>query len=139
MPRAQAIYGFPSIDGRTLKVATEQYDTTTTPETVNRNASPEEIAEVWRDYVAPFFPGVTSECTKSAVCLYTCTEDTRFVVDRLPGHDNIIVASPCSGHGFKHSAAMGEAIAQTVLAGRSDLSLAPFAYQLRRAELTGSH
>jgi sarcosine oxidase len=126
VPREQAIYGFPSIDGKTLKIATEQYKTTTTPDSVERNASPEEIAEVWRDYVAPFFPGVTNECTKSAVCLYTCTEDTRFIVDWLPGHDNVIVASPCSGHGFKHSAAMGEAIAGRIL-GRSDaLSLDAF-------------
>ena len=108
-----------------LKVATEQYDTTTTPETVERDATPEEIAEVWRDYVAPFFPGVTAECTKSAVCLYTCTEDTRFVVDALPGHANIIVASPCSGHGFKHSAAIGEAIAGRIL-GKDALSLDTF-------------
>jgi len=115
VPRDQAIYGFPSIDGRTLKIATEQYKTTTTPETVQRDATAQEIAEVHRDYVAPFFPGVTAECAKSAVCLYTCTEDTRFIVDTLPGHDNVIVASPCSGHGFKHSAAIGEAIAGRVL------------------------
>lgn len=118
VPREQAIYGFPSLDGVTLKVATEQYKTTTTPETVRRGATPEEIAEIYRDYVAPFFPGVTGDCAKSAVCLYTCTDDTRFIVDALPGHDNVIVASPCSGHGFKHSAAIGEAIAGRVL-GRS--------------------
>src|SRR3569832_454246 len=126
VPRSQASYGFPSIDGRTLKVATEQYDTTTTPETVNRNASPEEIAEVWRDYVAPYFPGVPAECTKSAVCLYTCTEGTRFIVERLRGHGNVIVASPSSGHGFKHSAAIGEAIAGRVLGRLDALSLDAF-------------
>lgn len=120
VPRDQAIYGFPSLDGETLKIATEQYKTTTTPETVARDASPEEIAEVYRDYVAPFFPGVTGNCVKSAVCLYTCTDDTRFIVDALPGHDNTVVASPCSGHGFKHSAALGEAIAARVL-GRSGM------------------
>ena len=76
----------------------------------HRDASPEEFAEVHRDYVAPFFPGVSDVCAKSAVCLYTCTDDTRFIVDALPGHDNVVVASPCSGHGFKHSAAIGEAI-----------------------------
>jgi len=126
VPREQAIYGFPSIDGQTLKIATEQYKTTTTPETVERDTTPEEIAEVYRDYVAPFFPGVTSECTKSAVCLYTCTENTRFVVDALPGHDNVIVASPCSGHGFKHSAAIGEAIAGRILGRKDALSLDAF-------------
>ena len=126
VPRQQAIYGFPSIDGRTLKIATEQYETTTTPETVERDATPDEIAEIHSDYVAPFFPGVTPECAKSAVCLYTCTEDTRFIVDALPGHENIIVASACSGHGFKHSAAIGEAIAGRVLGLDGTLGLEPF-------------
>ena len=131
VPRSQAIYGFPSLDGTTLKIATEQYNTTTTPETVNRDASPEEIAEVYRDYVAPFFPGVTGDCAKSAVCLYTCTDDTRFIVDVLPGHDNVVVASPCSGHGFKHSAAIGQAIAERVL-GRSGGMLDLDAFRLPR-------
>ena len=131
VPREQAIYGFPSIDGRTLKIATEQYKTTTTPETVARDASPEEIAEVYRDYVAPFFPGITGACVRSAVCLYTCTDDTRFIVDALPGHDNVVVASPCSGHGFKHSAAIGQAIAERAL-GRSGGMLDLAAFRLPR-------
>jgi len=131
VPREQAIYGFPSLDGTTLKIATEQYKTTTTPETVNRDASPEEIAEVHRDYVAPFFPGVSDVCAKSAVCLYTCTDDTRFIVDALPGHDNVVVASPCSGHGFKHSAAIGEAIAGRIQ-GRGDGMLDLAAFRLPR-------
>jgi glycine/D-amino acid oxidase-like deaminating enzyme len=39
----------------------------------------------------------------------------RFILDRLPGHGRIIVASPCSGHGFKHSAGVGDALAQMAL------------------------
>ena len=100
---------------KTIKLATEQYKTTTTPETVARDATAEEISEVYRNYVAPFFPGITGECARSAVCLYTCTDDARFIVDDLPGYDNVVVASPCSGHGFKHSAALGEAIAGRTL------------------------
>ena len=34
-------------------------------------------------------------------CLYTMTPDGDFLIDRLPGSPQIIVASPCSGHGFK--------------------------------------
>jgi sarcosine oxidase len=34
--------------------------------------------------------------------------------------------SPCSGHGFKHSAGLGEAIAQLVTTGASDADLTPF-------------
>jgi sarcosine oxidase len=37
----------------------------------------------------------------SKTCLYAGKPDRDFIVDRLPGAPNIIVASPCSGHGFK--------------------------------------
>ena len=39
----------------------------------------------------------------------------RFILDRLPGQDRIIVASPCSGHGFKHSGGVGDALAQMAM------------------------
>jgi sarcosine oxidase len=41
---------------------------------------------------------------------------------------NVIVASPCSGHGFKHSAAIGECLAQLAITGRSELDLSAFRY-----------
>jgi sarcosine oxidase len=115
-PRKQTIYGFPWIGTQVpaIKNATEQYDTTTTADTVERNVAPAEIAEMYDAYTAGFFPGVSRECIKSAVCMYTCTPDARFVIDMLPGQPNVIVASPCSGHGFKHSAAVGEAVAGIV-------------------------
>jgi sarcosine oxidase len=120
LPRKQALYGFPWIETGepSIKVATEQYDTTTTANKVDRNVTPEEIAAVYNEYVADFMPGVSSRCIKSAVCMYTCTEDTHFVIDTLPGEPRVIVASPCSGHGFKHSPAIGEGIAELLTQGR---------------------
>ena len=51
---------------------------------------------------------------------------SRFVIDRHPYHDSVLIVSPCSGHGFKHSAAIGESVAQLVLDGRSEIDLGPF-------------
>jgi sarcosine oxidase len=120
LPRKQALYGFPWIgtDQPAIKVATEQYDTTTSAQTIDRNVTPEEIAAVYNEYVADFMPGVSSRCIKSATCMYTCTEDTHFVIDTLPGEPRVIVASPCSGHGFKHSPAIGEGIAELLTQSR---------------------
>ena len=120
LPRKQALYGFPWIDTDepAIKVATEQYDATTTADTIDRTVTPEEIAAVYNEYVADFMPGVSSRCIKSAVCMYTCTEDTHFVIDTLPGEPRVIAASPCSGHGFKHSPAIGEGIAELLTQGR---------------------
>jgi sarcosine oxidase len=48
------------------------------------------------------------------------------VIDRHPEHDSVLVVSACSGHGFKHSPAIGEAVAQLLSTGASDIDLAPF-------------
>jgi sarcosine oxidase len=129
VPRRQSIYGFPSIDGRTIKLASEQYDTQTDPDTVDRHVSSDEVRAVYADYVAPFFPDVSGECAQSAVCLYTCVDEARFIVDALPEAPRVVVASPCSGHGFKHSAALGEAIAQIAGGARPALDLSRFRLQ----------
>ena len=117
LPAPQAIYGFPAVgdfeDG--VKLATEQYDVSTTPESVDRSVGPAEIRAMYETYVAPFFPGLSPTCVRHKVCLYTWVEDARFVIDRHPEFDRIIVASPCSGHGFKHSGGVGELLAQMAL------------------------
>jgi sarcosine oxidase len=48
------------------------------------------------------------------------------VVDFHPKHSNVVIVSPCSGHGFKHSAAIGEAVAELVVDGKSTLDLSAF-------------
>ncbi|MBS0274156.1 MAG: N-methyl-L-tryptophan oxidase [Proteobacteria bacterium] len=106
----QGIYGFPAIDGA-LKVATEQYAATTSPEHVDRSVSTEEVENMHRNYIAPYLKGVTSNCVKAKACLYTVTPDAGFILDTLPSSERVIVASCCSGHGFKHSAAVGEVLA----------------------------
>lgn len=121
-------YGFPAIDGPGggIKIATEQYETTTTPATVDRSVSASEIRDMYERCVAPRFPDVRADCLRSATCLYTCTPDSGFVIDTDPADDRVIIASPCSGHGFKHSAAVGESIAELVRDGRSRIDLSAF-------------
>jgi sarcosine oxidase len=50
------------------------------------------------------------------------------VIDYHPSYKNVIVASPCSGHGFKHSAAIGEVLAQLVTKGSSEIDLSKFSF-----------
>jgi len=128
--RRQAIYGFPDIDGSGVKVATEQYDSDTTASAAAREIDPAEAVSMHEQYVAPFLPALTAECTRASSCLYTVTSDFGFVVDRHPGSDRVIIASCCSGHGFKHSAAIGEDLACLALDGRSQLD--PGAFSLAR-------
>ena len=79
-----------------------------------------------REYIAPHFPGVSSKCLRTATCLYTVTPDAKFIVDRFRDCENIVFASACSGHGFKHSAALGEALALQALGRPSHIDLSGF-------------
>ena len=123
-----AIYGFPAIDGENggVKIACEQYETTTTAETVNREVSHDEIKAMYENFVAPYFPDLSNKCIKAVSCLYTVTPDSHFVIDTHPKFRSIILASPCSGHGFKHSAAIGEVLAQMVIDGKSKVDISGF-------------
>jgi sarcosine oxidase len=123
------MYGFPAIDGPHggAKVATEQYSEETTTETVARVAAGDEIDAMYERYVKDRLPGLSSRCLRSATCLYTVAPASHFLIDFHPMEPNVIIASACSGHGFKHSAAIGEVLAQLVVTGRSDIDISPFA------------
>ena len=127
--RQQSIYGFPAVDGAGggIKIATEQYEGATSADTVRRNVTPGEIRTMYADYVAPYIAGVTRKCVKAVTCLYTVTPDFGFVIDRHPQSERVIIASPCSGHGFKHSPAIGEALAELSTGGAARFDLEPFA------------
>jgi sarcosine oxidase len=122
------MYGFPAVDGPGggIKIAAEQYDATVDPDAVPRAVSDAEIAAMYSEYIAPHFPGVSAKCLRSATCLYTVTSDAKFIVDRFRDCENILFASACSGHGFKHSAALGEALALQVLGKPSRIDLSGF-------------
>jgi sarcosine oxidase len=125
------MYGFPAIDGERggVKIASEQYKTPTHPDTVSRKVLEQEIEKFYKRYVQPHFVGIKEDCVKAVSCLYTVTPDHKFVIDTHPEFPQIIVTSPCSGHGFKHSAAIGEVLAQLVTEGRSEIDISAFSFQ----------
>jgi sarcosine oxidase len=124
--RPQGIYGIPAVGGVDgVKVATETAHVVD-PDRVDRAVAPDEAAAVYAGYVAPYLPGLGPRAVRSAVCLYTEAPGGRFVIDALPGHPRVTFASACSGHGFKHSAALGEALAQRVVQGDSAIDLGGF-------------
>ena len=124
----QSMYGFPALNGPAggFKIGSAEYNEVVSAEGLNRQISLAEIDTIFERQVKPFFPQSVGPCCKSHVCLYTNTPDSAFLIDRLPGEPAIIICSPCSGHGFKHSAAIGESIAQLVLDGKAALDLSPF-------------
>jgi sarcosine oxidase len=121
------LYGFPPLPGdHRIKVATEQYETRTTAESIDREVDPAESAEMYRKHVQGRLAGATPRVVQSAACLYTVTPDRGFIIDRHPYHDRVLVISACSGHGFKHSAGIGDAVAELVTEGRNQVDLSAF-------------
>jgi sarcosine oxidase len=123
------LYGFPAIDGAEggLKIATERYESTVDPDAVPREVSESSVAEMYSEYIAPRLPDVSSQCLRTATCLYTVTPDAKFVIDYADASQNVLFASACSGHGFKHSPAVGEVLAQRALGLPARIDLSGFA------------
>ncbi|MGF6724647.1 sarcosine oxidase [Paraburkholderia sp. GAS41] len=120
-------YGFPPIPGEgSMKIATEHYLPLQSVDALDRTVSAAEVDEMYRTQVAGNIAGVTPELVKARVCTYTVTPDHGFIIDDHPTLDNVTVISACSGHGFKHSAAIGEAVAQRCLSGASQIDLSAF-------------
>jgi len=125
------LYGFPAIDGPAggLKVSTERYENTVDADAVPRDVPEESTDAMYSEYIAPRLPDVSNRCLRTATCLYTVTPDAKFVIDYADASQNILFASACSGHGFKHSSAVGEALAQRALGKPARLNLSSFALE----------
>jgi sarcosine oxidase len=107
-------YGFP-MDGRIegVKIAWHQQGQEVRPDNLNRNVDDEYIAQL-QNYAAQRLPDLSSAVTHSAVCLYTNTPNEDFLLDFVPGMQNIFFVSGCSGHGFKFTVLLGYIAAQII-------------------------
>lgn len=110
------IYGFPCLDGKSVKMATESFLEIAHPSELNREVSIQEQSEFWNEKIAGRIQGLGSKVLKSKVCFYTMTEDSKFVIRPVSGLMGALLVSSCSGHGFKHTAALGEVLKDRILA-----------------------
>jgi sarcosine oxidase len=118
-------YGFPSF-GTGFKVAKHHHrNEAVDPETYDRHVSAEDEALI-RAAVADHLPGANGPLIDARTCVYTVTPDGDFIVDRLPGASSVVVASPCSGHGFKFAPVIGEILADLVEGQRSRHDISRF-------------
>ena len=79
-----------------------------------------------RTMLAAHLPAADGRLVAAQTCLYTMTPDGHFMLDRLPGHPEIIVASPCSGHGFKFAPVIGEILADLAMSGTTSHDISRF-------------
>jgi sarcosine oxidase len=119
-------YGFPPWRGGLLKIAKHHHrNETVDPDHVDRVVSADDEALI-RPAVSRYIPAAAGPLRSAKTCLYTMTPDRDFLIDRLPGAENIVVASPCSGHGFKFAPVVGEILADLATAGGTGHDISRF-------------
>jgi sarcosine oxidase len=122
------MYGFPTLSGAPagVKVAFHGHGPLTTPETIDRQVHDHEVAAM-RSWLAERMPALAGgELTATATCMYTLTPDEDFILDLHPAHTQVLICSPCSGHGFKFATAVGEIMADLAERGATPHPIAPF-------------
>jgi monomeric sarcosine oxidase len=120
---AGIFYGLPQIDARGLKAAEHTGGREVAdPLHVDRNSDPSEQARV-ESFLAMHLPGVSRSSSQHSVCMYTLTSDEHFIVDRHPADPRVVFAAGLSGHGFKFSCVLGEALAELALDGNTGLPI----------------
>jgi sarcosine oxidase len=76
--------------------------------------------------IRPLVPGLGAATAQAETCRYTLTADEDFIIDHHPEHRQIIIASPCSGHGFKFAPLLGQAIADLADGVAPAIDIKPF-------------
>jgi sarcosine oxidase len=82
--------------------------------------------EALREGVKRFFPEANGDVLALRTCMFTNTPDEHFILDTLPDFPEVVVASPCSGHGFKFASAIGEILADMAMGKPQRFDLSPF-------------
>ena len=110
-------YGFPEYGVPGFKIGRYHHlDERVHPDTMDRACHPRDEAAL-REAVSRYFPAANGALRSSAACLFTNTPDEHFIIDRAPGAPEVLLVSPCSGHGFKFSSVIGEICADLVVHG----------------------
>jgi sarcosine oxidase len=125
---------FPIFDHAGVKVMIDRTGPEVAPDDPDRSIELP-LLERLRAYATELLPGLSGEIIEAVSCRYTMTPDEHFIIDRHPAHRQIVIASPCSGHGFKFGSVIGRVLADLALHGTTAYDIARF--RLDRPALAG--
>ena len=120
------VYGFPTLDGVSLKIARHHEGDATDPHHVQREVSDKELDPL-RHYVRTRLHGVTQRVVRAVTCMYTNTPDGHFAIGLHPEDSRVVVLSACSGHGFKFAPVIGAIAADLACDGETRRDISHFA------------
>jgi sarcosine oxidase len=73
-----------------------------------------------------YIPAAAGPVRKLKTCMYTHSPDEDFILDRHKLYPQIVIASPCSGHGFKFASVIGEVLADLAVVGETPHDISRF-------------
>ena len=116
-------YGFPDL-GNGIKIAPHHEGQPIHPDLLSKEVYKDEIVQM-KNILDEYF-NVDATFNFSDVCMYTNTPDEHFIIDYYPSNKNIIIASPCSGHGFKFSSVIGKTLCDMATEQPLQFDISPF-------------
>jgi sarcosine oxidase len=119
-------YGFPLYEHPGFKLGGPHFGREPMdPRDDDRTPSPRQVAMI-RECLARYLPDAAGEPLTLKGCVYSVTPDDDFIIDSVPGVQQAVFASCCSGHGFKFASAIGEILADLSTSVQPAFDLKPF-------------
>ena len=107
-------YGLPDLENQGFKIAFDRHGPEVDPDSQDRRLTPAMVDQA-REYLSRRFPDLAdAPLIHGRVCQYENSSNGDFLIDRLPGHDNVWLVGGGSGHGFKHGPAVGELVSRHI-------------------------
>ena len=118
-------YTQPNIEDKGFKVAKHHDGEFIEENDLKRDSNEKDLLEV-REFLEEYIPSANGKLLDSRVCVYTDTPDFDFLIDFYNDDENIIICSPCSGHGFKFAPAIGEICSELITKKQSNYDISIF-------------
>ena len=113
------VYGFPEVDGGGMKVGLHSGGSDVPSLQHLDRSQLRQDQQPLEEFFEQHLPGVSRECLRHSVCMYTMSPDQHFIVDRYPDDSRICFVAGLSGHGFKFANVFGEVMADLSLEGKT--------------------
>ncbi|ANR69527.1 N-methyl-L-tryptophan oxidase [Staphylococcus equorum] len=120
-------YGFPSIDGTGLKIGRYDNGDAIDPSYYNNEfGSYEKDKKDISNFLGEYMKQANGDINIGKTCMFTNTPDENFIIDTHPHHNHVAIAAGFSGHGYKFSSAVGEALSELVTLGETKQDISSF-------------
>lgn len=124
-------YGFPSLDGRTIKLCDEVgrvIEDLSELDNPRMYVAAKHQIDALYDKAHPHIQGLKREGAYGEGCLYMLTHDGKILIAEHPTRKGLRIVSPCNGYGFKHIPFLMEVLAHHIMGQPHQFSLAPFGW-----------